>query len=98
VGADPSNIRTFRKLPVVVHAIQFTQETVNEIMEWGRVNDAPFQLIPGYNSPTGKTYLRIPTLEGDHYATLGDWIICGVDGEFYPCKPTIFARTYEAAA
>ena len=38
----------------------------------------------------------IPTLkEGDHTATIGDWIIKGVAGEFYPCKPEIFAATYE---
>ena len=37
----------------------------------------------------------IPTLEGDMYASLGDYIIKGVNGEFYPCKPSIFAKTYE---
>jgi hypothetical protein len=39
--------------------------------------------------------LTIPTLEGDHVARHGDWIIKGVKGEFYPCKPDIFAATYE---
>jgi len=39
----------------------------------------------------------IPTLEGDHTAQPGDWIICGVAGEFYPCKPDIFEMTYEVA-
>lgn len=42
--------------------------------------------------------LVIPTLEGAHYASPGDWIIRGVQGEFYPCKPDIFAATYEAVA
>ena len=41
--------------------------------------------------------LVIPTLEGDHLASPGDWIIRGVQGEFYPCKPEIFAVTYEVA-
>lgn len=41
--------------------------------------------------------LVIPTLEGDHHASVGDWIIRGVKGEFYPCKPDIFAATYEPA-
>jgi hypothetical protein len=41
--------------------------------------------------------LIIPTLEGDHTASLGDFIIKGVAGEFYPCKPDIFERTYEKA-
>lgn len=39
--------------------------------------------------------IDIPTLEGTHRASLGDWIIKGVKGEFYPCKPDIFALTYE---
>lgn len=41
--------------------------------------------------------LTISTLEGEHIARHGDWIIKGVQGEFYPCKPDIFAATYEAA-
>jgi hypothetical protein len=42
--------------------------------------------------------LHIPTLEGDMNASVGDYIIKGVQGEFYPCKPDIFEATYEAAA
>lgn len=41
--------------------------------------------------------MNIPTLEGDHIANIGDWIIKGVKGEFYPCKPDIFAATYDPA-
>jgi hypothetical protein len=41
--------------------------------------------------------LIIPTLEGDHTAITGDWIIKGIKGEFYPCKPDIFEKTYEVA-
>ena len=37
----------------------------------------------------------VPTLEGDHIASPGDWIIRGVKGELYPCKPDIFAMTYD---
>lgn len=44
----------------------------------------------------GPAYGIIPTLEGDMRADIGDWIIRGVQGEFYPCKPDIFAATYEA--
>ena len=40
-------------------------------------------------------YLTIETLEGDHQARVGDWIIRGVAGEYYPCKPDIFEKTYE---
>lgn len=39
--------------------------------------------------------LKIRTLEGDHFASIGDWIIKGIKGEFYPCKPEIFEMTYE---
>ncbi len=41
--------------------------------------------------------MKIHTLEGDHECTKGDFIIKGVNGEFYPCKPDIFEKTYEAA-
>ena len=41
------------------------------------------------------TGIIVPTLEGQHEAAFGDWIIQGVKGEFYPCKPDIFAATYE---
>ena len=85
----------FRKKPVVIEARQFTaSESVIGILEW--VNKG--------QSEKGRTYaylnmheMIIPTLEGDHTATIGDWIIKGVAGEFYPCKPEIFAATYEAA-
>ena len=39
--------------------------------------------------------MTIHTLEGDHHASIGDWIITGVNGEQYPCKPDIFEKTYE---
>ncbi len=42
-----------------------------------------------------KIEIIIPTLEGDHKANVGDWIIKGINGEFYPCKPDIFEKTYE---
>lgn len=56
-----------------------------------------FQKLDG--SPAGNGYieLTIPTLEGDMIARHGDWIIRGIKGEFYPCKPDIFAATYEPA-
>lgn len=41
--------------------------------------------------------MTIHTLEGDHHASIGDWIITGVNGEQYPCKPDIFEKTYELA-
>jgi len=80
----------FRKKPVVVEAIRWTGKNCDEIAEFLRgvllerlgfiIQDAPFTIV---------------TLEGNHRADIGDWIIKGVKGEFYPCKPDIFEQTYE---
>lgn len=77
----------FRKKPVVIDALQYTGRNQFEVMSFvdGRVKVDSEGLI-------------IPTLEGQHIASPGDWIIRGVKGEFYPCKPDIFAMTYEPAA
>lgn len=78
----------FRKKPVVIEAVQWT----------GSMSDV-IELI-GHDLPTfgeGRDgSLRIHTREGDHEVSPGDWIIKGVAGEFYPCKPDIFEATYEA--
>lgn len=74
----------FRKRPVVIEAVQF--------FRYGDHPDVQFD----DRSPTG---LSMHTLENQHYkheVTAGDWIITGVQGETYPCKPDIFAQTYEA--
>ena len=76
----------YRKKPVVVEAVQWTGENVKEVldfMEWRNV---------AHDATLG---LTINTLEGNHHASPGDWIIKGVQGEFYPCKPEIFEKTYE---
>jgi len=77
----------FRKKPVVIEARLF--ESIGDgslIAQWcGGSNEA---------SPE---HVDIATLEGTMRADLGDWIIKGVQGEFYPCKPDIFAATYEPA-
>jgi len=84
----------FRKKPVVVEAMQFH----------GRLDRDPdlAAFVRDYRGPHDKeirlnqrSELEIPTLEGVMFASNGDWIIKGVDGEFYPCKPSIFAKTYE---
>ncbi len=76
----------FRKKPVVIEAIQFTGKNVEEI--WKFIG-APFK-----QCEDNKQQYWIPTLEGPHRASKGDWIIKGVKGEFYPCKPDIFEQTY----
>lgn len=83
----------FRKKPtVIIEAVQFQSPL--------GVTDAPYWLYDaiadGRVRKDGNT-LKIATLEGEHTARLGDWIIQGVQGELYPCKPDIFAATYEPA-
>jgi hypothetical protein len=79
----------FRKKPVVVEAEPFTNENAERAFNFIACNKA--LLMPN----AGEKQIRIQTLEGEMIASLGDWIIKGVSGEFYPCKPDIFAETYE---
>lgn len=84
----------FRKKPVVIEAMQFTDESKDQCFAFVTCNKyASFDchVDPKKDRPT----LTIQTLEGDMKARIGDWIIKGVNGEFYPCKPDIFESTYE---
>lgn len=85
-------IRKFRKKPVVIEAVRFTRHTWDEVKEFtnGQAHSWTTERRIGGNS-----ICIIPTLEGEHIANEGDWIIKGVNGEFYPCKPDIFEKTYE---
>lgn len=76
--------KKYRKKPVIIEAIQWDGENLSEIDKFtqGKVKKHESVLI-------------IPTLEGDMYVSLNDYIIKGVKGEFYPCKPNIFLATYE---
>ncbi len=79
----------YRKRPVVIEAVQWTGENTNEIYKFaGKAVSAEVYKSDG-------KLLAIETLEGTMYAPVGDYIIKGVDGEFYPCKPDIFEKTYE---
>ena len=80
--------RAYRKKPVVVEAVQWTGENHAEMCEF--IDSEAFDFTP-------RIELVIHTLEGDHHASPGDYIIKGVNGEFYPCKPDIFAKTYESS-
>lgn len=78
----------FRKLPVEVEAVQFDGRNDGEIIG--------FMAAAGSETPYRyKNWMMIPTLEGVMAAAPLDWIIKGIRGEFYPCKPDIFERTYE---
>lgn len=86
----------FRKKPVVIEAKQATgtPESNREIIDWTRGSATPASMD---DHPERGKCLSISTLEGAQWVSPGDWIIKGVAGEFYPCKPDIFAATYEAA-
>jgi hypothetical protein len=90
----------FRKKPVVIEARQITPETAEEIGKWCGAKKCVAangykSYLWGWGLPIESRGMTIPTLEGDHHASMGDWIIQGVKGEFYPCKPDIFEMTYE---
>ena len=82
----------FQKKPVVIEARQLTNDNLDEIVHW--VNTVSGDLHCR-RTQTTLLPLIIRTLEGDHAAATGDWIIKGVKGEFYPCKPDIFEMTYQ---
>lgn len=79
--------KKYRKKPVVIEALQFDGTNADDIVEFcgGVLSFTRSQELPIIN-----------TLEGDMTAQIGDFIIKGVQGEFYPVKPDIFAATYEA--
>ena len=86
-------MKKFRKKPVVIEAIQLSRKCADVVVDFiGKEN------INDYNLgefAEDSCYIEIKTLEGNHYANEGDWIIKGIKGEFYPCKPDIFEQTYE---
>jgi predicted choloylglycine hydrolase len=85
----------FVKKPVVIEAIQFTRESYWSVVKW--VDAKSTVMVEWDYDPNidEDTYIIIKTLEGNMKVRLTDWIICGVKGEFYPCKDDIFKMTYE---
>lgn len=90
-----NGIRQYRKKPIAIEAIRWdgTDDTWRLIEQWV-MKDYGVQVYRN----TMKNFVRIATLEGNMDAQVGDYIIKGVKDEFYPCKPDIFAATYESAA
>lgn len=87
-------MKNYRKKPVVIQAIQFFDQPEELINIQEFMGDIDLTIdYKDINDPK----LKIETLEGVMNASLGDWIIKGINGEFYPCKPDIFERTYESA-
>lgn len=93
----------FRKKPVEIEAVQYglaeyadnPWEIRGEVPQWLKDAAREGVVVPEFRSED-YWYLKIKTLEGDMYVAPDDWIIRGVEGELYPCKPGIFAATYEA--
>jgi len=74
----------YRKKPVEVEAVQYTGDNFQDLAEF-----------VGKDLVVGVSGIYIRTLEGDMLISIGDYVIRGVNGEFYPCKPDIFEKTYE---
>lgn len=93
----------YRKRPVVIDAVQLCWKNWNEVCDLlGDIvsDENPGRSVSGCSDACGEhppyIELTIPTLEGKYFARHGDWIIRGVQGEFYPCRPDIFDATYQA--
>ena len=95
----------FRKKPVVIEAIQWGGNNTSEVIDWvlaaggtarwrerTSLDEAAADRVPAAE------HIAVDTLEGRTFASVGDWIIRGVQGEFYPCHPGIFEATYDAVA
>ena len=78
-------VKHYIKKPQLIEAIQFTGDNIEEIQAWSK------QHLEEYTDGT----FGIPTLEGIMRADVNDYIIKGIKGEFYPCKPDIFILTYD---
>ncbi|WP_213452893.1 hypothetical protein [Rhizomonospora bruguierae] len=96
----------FRKKPVEIAAVQWTGDNTSEVIGWvlatgtgsARWHEFVAGVEPGEDGdgcdPIPE-HIAVDTLEGTMRAIVGDWIIRGVQGEHYPCKPDIFEATYE---
>lgn len=92
----------YRKKPVVIEAMQYdgTAGRATEIIDWAlsQGGTITYHCDDDGSCERDSHVLAVRTLEGAMTALPGDWIIRGVQGEFYPCKPDIFEATYEAAS
>lgn len=84
------HVQKYIKKAIPVEAIQWNGENISQILKFTKGN----AVIHNFN-PDNIPLLIIHTLEGNMEASIGDYIIKGVDGEFYPCKEDIFLKTYE---
>lgn len=96
-GFDPSRGGLFRKRPIEVQAFQWVGQDRNDWPEWAAEVDH-LEDICAVLIGCAAVGLKVWTTEGAIRASHGDWIIQGVRGELYPCKPDVFAETYDAIA
>ena len=82
------SVRRYQKRPVIIEAIEYQPERIHVIWGW-----AGADVVYGPTEITDSAFIE--TLEGRMEARPGDFIIKGIKGEFYPCKPDIFAASYE---
>lgn len=93
--------KKYRKRPVVIEAIQLdgSHQSIKAVLEFMGQHvagdDMAQKKFDDYVFMCNRNGMHIDTLEGGHIASVGDFIIKGVNGEFYPCKPDIFEKTYE---
>lgn len=97
------NNNRYRKKPVIIEAFQMTRERRMDNKDWPTWLNKAWNMDPQETGAVFRASLQTPppdhlmvrTLEGALLISFDDWIIRGVNGELYPCKPDIFARTYE---
>jgi len=87
-------MRQYRKKPIVIEAEQWNGDNVTEILNFGNSGISPLW-GDDFKVDNKTKQVIILTPEGYVFASKGDWIIKGIKGEFYPCKPDIFEATYE---
>ena len=88
---DKTEVLRFTKKPVTIEAIQWTGKNLRDVITF---TDGHPDNWEAYRDLVARDGLKIYTLEGNLLANVGDWIIRGVKGEYYPCKPDIFEATY----
>lgn len=85
----------WRKKPVIIKAVRLLPSNDVAMLQFMEETSCPFEVIGEPPVTEGLPYMVIHTLEGDMTANVGDWLIQGVKGEFYPCKHDIFVALYD---
>lgn len=94
----------YRKKPVVIEAFQFDGDMIDKTGKWyvpewaAKAFEAKVLYFDSLSKDSPPCELFVKTLEGIHHVSVGDYVIQGVKGELYPCKPDIFEMTYDEAA